>query len=219
MPGWTSTLRDFANAFPLPEINGMMFVPNQNDPMVDNSAYCAPFTLGAGQTVTFNVDNSPPPGGEPRTIGFWKNWTSCDGAGNQDPVLDETLDNSVIICVDTGEPGVWIGNVCVSTCEQAVSILDKRSYDVGLRGKKMASDSCYNAASQLLASKLNVLAGANQCTTLYDLQDETNGELVDENFSKSFYGSKPCAKRNSLLDTNAGLLDDYNNFRVGSACY
>ena len=42
-------------------------------------------------SVSFSIDNIPPPGGDARTIGFWKNWTSCDGNGNQDPVLYETL--------------------------------------------------------------------------------------------------------------------------------
>jgi hypothetical protein len=217
MPGWTSNLKGYTDAFPLPVINGTFFVPNSFDPLADNSIYCAPFILGAGETETFPVDNSPPPGGDPRTIGFWKNWTSCDGAGGQDPVLDETLALGINCSgnEESTDRGVWIGNVCVDTCEEAVSILDKRDYDIDLKGKKRASDACYNAASQLLASELNVLAQANQCQDLYDLQDETQEELVDEGFD----GSGKCAKRNSLLNTNAGELDDYNNFEDGAVCF
>ena len=81
MPGWTTSLA-LAPGY---------FVPSGNSQDADNSVYCIPFTLGAGDAVSFDVDNTPPPGGDARTIGFWKNWTSCDGHGNQDPVLDETL--------------------------------------------------------------------------------------------------------------------------------
>jgi hypothetical protein len=216
MPGWMSDIKDWENAFPLPVINGTFFVPNQNDPLVDNSIYCAPFTLAAGQTVNFQVDNSPPPGGDARTIGFWKNWTSCDGHGGQDPVLDETLALSPITCPDGG-PGIWIGTVCVDTCYEAVSLLDKREISEDLKGKKRASDACYNAASQFLASELNELAGARTCTDLMYLQVDTQTILVDKNFD----GDGKCVKGGPTarsLNDNAGDLDDYNNNEPGSVC-
>lgn len=218
MPGWTSDIKYWTDAFPLPVITSSMFVPNQNDPLVDNSIYCAPFTLDAGVTVNFRVDNEPPPGGDARTIGFWKNWASCTGGG-QDPVLDETLANSPITCADTGLRGIWIGDVCISECYQAVSILDKRVIDEGLRGKKLASDACYNAASQLLASELNELAGARTCTDLVNLQSSTQTNLHD----KGFEGDRKCItnKKDPIagyLNTDAGYLDDYNNNEPGSVC-
>jgi len=209
MPGWMSSVRDFANAFPLP-INGNFFVPNQNDPLVDNSVYCAPFELVAGATESFAVDNTPPPGGDARTIGFWKNWTSCDGHGSQDPVLDETL-----ALAPMGY--IWIGLVEVNTCYEAVSILDKREIAMNLKGKKRASDACYNAASQLLASELNELAGARSCPELATLQGATQDKLVQ----KSFDGDGKCVKGGphaQALNTFAGQLDDYNNNEPGSVC-
>jgi hypothetical protein len=207
MPGWMSSVKFFTDAFPLP-INGTFFVPNQNDPLVDNSVYCAPFTLAAGATENFFVDNSPPPGGDGRTIGFWKNWNSCTN-GNQDAVLDETLDDSLL-------NGIWIGLLFVDECEEAVLILDKRDTD----GKKQASDPCFNAASQLLASELNKEAGARTCTDLATLQQETQEALFDEEFlgNRCNLKKRQDAAVIQLLNTNAGLLDDYNNNETGSVC-
>ena len=77
MPGWMSSLRDEPGAFMLPaSAYGSFFVPNSTDPLVDNSVYCVPFTLDPGETESFVADNTPPPGGDARTIGFWKNWSS-----------------------------------------------------------------------------------------------------------------------------------------------
>jgi hypothetical protein len=118
---------------------------------------------------------------------------------------------------DSEARGVWIGEVCVDTCYEAVSILDKREIAEDLRGKKQASDACYNAASQLLASELNELAEARTCTDLVNLQSGTQTILVNENFD----GEGKCVKggpTGQALNTNAGYLDDYNNNEPGSVC-
>lgn len=147
----------------------------------DNSTYCIPFTLDAGGEFAITVNNTPPPDGDARTIGFWKNWTSCDGHGNQHDVLGDYL-YPATQCVD-GASGILIGDVCIDTCEDAVSILDKRSFD----GQKLASDACYNAASQLLAAQLNNLADAG-CPALIGLISETQAALIDAGFT----GEDPC---------------------------
>jgi hypothetical protein len=80
MPGWTTDLPG-------------AFVPGSNLPNPDNSVQCINFTPGDGQLLNFVVDNEPPPEVlSGRTIGFWKNWSSCKKShGKQEPVLDETL--------------------------------------------------------------------------------------------------------------------------------
>jgi hypothetical protein len=40
------------------------------------------YAIPTGGSITFQVDNRFP-GGEPRTIGFWKNWNTCTGGGQQ----------------------------------------------------------------------------------------------------------------------------------------
>lgn len=208
MPGWTTSLA-LAPGY---------FVPGGNSPDADNSVYCIPFTLGAGDAVSFDVDNTPPPGGDARTIGFWKNWTSCDGHGNQDPVLDDTL-ALANQCVDDGS-GILIGNVCVDVCEEAVSILDKRAISLNLDGQKLAGDACYNAASQMTAAKLNDLAGAG-CPALTSLISATQAALIDAGFDGTGACFNKKGKKGStaqLLIDYAGRLDDYNNNRAGAVC-
>ncbi|MEZ5450912.1 MAG: hypothetical protein R3E89_18750 [Thiolinea sp.] len=90
------------------------FVPGAaGDPTADNSTICVQIepALVAGETRVIEVDNTRPPGGDARTPGFWKNWSSCS-KGNQDDVLDQTLAGSSILDA-SGNRGFLIGEpVC-----------------------------------------------------------------------------------------------------------
>jgi hypothetical protein len=185
MPGWSNDLDGYTPDGEIPEGS-------------DNSTECVNFTLTAGETEVFRVNNEPPPGGDARTIGFWKNWTSCDGNGNQDPVLDETL-------VLAGG-SILIGDLVVDTCHEAVSILDKRD----LTGKKKASDPAFNLAAQLLAAKLNVVAGAATCPAVLTAIADAQARLDALNFNGVTHGTinKSLA---SQLNSLASTLDSYNN--------
>ena len=106
---------------------------------VDNSAVCVNFTVTAGELKTFTVDNTPPPGGDARTIGYWKTHASCSTTGaRKRPKLDQTL--------AAAEPtGIRIGDLVLhgstSTpntapdCLKATRILNKSRID---NGAKMA---------------------------------------------------------------------------------
>jgi len=77
MPGWNTNL---ASPFVL------------YDPGGSNSTVCTATSVTPGQARTLAVDNRPPPGGRPLTIGFWKNWASCASSSkNKKPVLDRTM--------------------------------------------------------------------------------------------------------------------------------
>jgi hypothetical protein len=212
-PGYTTDIKDWAGAYPLPQINGTYFVPNAIDPMVDNSIYCVDFTLGSCETVSFSVDNTPPPGGDARTPGYWKNWSECTGGGQED-VLGESIE-----CSDMGY--FPIGLVQVDECYEAVSILDMRQIAMNLKGKKMASDACYLLASKLLAAELNTTdcIGARDCPDLQALMTAAQQLLVDEGFdgtNNKCLRSKDAAYSDAI--DLAEELDDYLNNRPGSAC-
>ena len=134
LPGWMTTLGP-----PLYSVY---------NPSGDNSVVCTDFTVTAGQTKTFNLANTPPPGGMALTIGFWKNWSSCTG-GRQKPLLDQTL-------ASFAGGGTYVGNLFVNTCRIGVNVLSKSSSN----GSKAASSPAYNLAAQLLAVELNLKAGA-----------------------------------------------------------
>ena len=196
MPGWKTTL---SPVFPVFDQGG------------DNSTLCSDFTVGPGQTRSFAVDNTPPPGGLARTIGFWKNWASCAKSnGGQRPVLDQTL--------ALAEPsGITIGTLTLhgSTtkpsvapdCSKAVNLLNKSTID----GKtKKSSDAAFNLAAQLLAAKLNLVAGARACsgaTTGIAGAQALLASLHFDGLTHDHMSASQATQANSL----ATLLDKYNN--------
>lgn len=191
------------------------FVPESDLQTFDNSVICQNFAAQAGVTVTFNVNNTPPPEGDARTIGYWKNHASCSGSkGKQDPVTDKTLQAA-------GDPGIQIGLVdltdanpdvkVASSCKAAVQLLDKRD----TKGAKRASSPLFNLASQLTAAKLNIVANAGSCL-LADKAIEDGHDLLG---SVGFNGTlTPAAgypaltsQKAKIANALAGQLDDYNN--------
>jgi hypothetical protein len=189
MPGWRTSLSG-------------TFVPNSlNNPLVDNSTICINFTLAAGEQKLFTINNTPPPGGLARTIGFWKNWSSCSSSkGNQKPVLDQTL---------AAARGVLIGGLSVTDCKTAVSILNKSDVKTGA---KMASDPAYGLAAQLLAAKLNVVAGAGACTAASSAVSNGQSLLGAVGFTGTgSYAAKMSSTQGNQATTLAATLDRYNN--------
>lgn len=197
MPGWLTSLSP-------------TFVPNGSDPGADNSVRCADFTVNAGETKTFEVDNTPPPGGNARTIGFWKNWASCrQSRGHQEPVLDETL-------VAATPPGIKVGNFYLTTgdCRDAVNLLNKSTMTGGV---KKASDPLFNMTAQLVAAELNIVAGAASCSKVNTAIADANALLVKYGFTGDTYAG-PLSKADANLARNlATELDNYNN-NLPSAC-
>ncbi len=178
---------------------------------------CVTVTLGYGDVTTVAWTNTPPPGGDARTIGYWKNWSSCTG-GNQYTkalergMLDKTLDGNLPQTIATGFDALSSNDFTVSSCEVGVSILGKSDINTG---KKQASDACYNLAAQLLAAQLNYSAGAGQCAQVTQAITDAQ-KLLDQ---YHFDGSGACltnkdkahASDYSAANTLASLLDSYNN--------
>lgn len=195
MPGWSSTLGTFVPDSFIPP-DGL--APNPN---VDNSIVCVNFTVAAGETKTFTVDNSPPPGGRALTIGFWKNWSSCSG-GKQAPVLDQTL-----AAMPGG--GILFGDLFINTCLEATRILNKSTVNTG---KKMSSDPLYNMAAQLLAAQLNFQAGAGKCGAAITASNQALALLDKYNFNGTSSYTKVLSKADTTLANSlANTLDRYNN--------
>ena len=186
-PGWTTTLG--------PPLFSVF------NPSGDNSVVCTDFTVSAGQTRTFTVDNQAPPGGLALTIGYWKNWSSCSG-GRQKPVLDQTLAGA-----DPAGISVGLLTLHAGDCLKAVRILDKSRIDTG---KKQASDPAFNMAAQLLAAKLNVAAGAGQCAASAAAITAGQALLVAVQFDGITHLNLTAAQR-TLANSLGTTLDNYNN--------
>jgi len=211
MPGWLTTLGTF--------VPGSFNPPDgvAANPAVDNSILCGNFTVAAGETKVFTVDNSPPPGGRALTIGFWKNWASCKkSGGNQAPVLDQTMAkaeptgiqyDSLYLHGSTATPNV------APDCAKAVNLLSKQNFN----GVNQASDPLFNMAAQLIAAELNYTAGAYKCPLVTDAIAKANALLTKYSFNGTGYTGKLSASDASLANSLAKRLDDYNNNRA-SAC-
>ena len=189
--GWMTTLGP--NPFQL-TINGV------------NDHICTDFVAVAGSTTTFTVDNTPPPGGGARTIGYWKNHSSCKTSkGNQTPILDQTL-ASFPIASGQSTHGFYVGTLYVDTCKEAYALLDKTTLNL----KKVASDPEWNFASQYTAYLLNIQAGAAPNT--YAALAAANGQAIL--IAVGFDGINPkhlTTAQAAALNTYAGILDSYNN--------
>jgi hypothetical protein len=172
---------------------------------------CTDFTVASGETKTFSIDNTPPPGGRALTIGFWKNWASCAKSnGNQTPVLDQTL----LAAAVAGKP-ITIGTLVLdprvlgatTACKDAVAILSKST----LSGKNMASDPLFNMASQLLAADLNVATGAGVCSSAVNAINSAQALLVKYHFDGNTYSPKLTSADATLANSLATTLNNYNN--------
>lgn len=205
MPGWSTTLGGF--------VPDSYLSPGVPDPFADNSVQCVDFSVAAGATAVFEVDNSYPEG-DGRTIGFWKNWSACSG-GRQDWVLEETLHAAT-------PPGIQIGLVdlslasmptgCTQVGEWAVNLLAKSTIDTR---QKMAGNALFNMAAQLLGAQLNYAAGAYTCPAITAAMANAQAFLIANSFDGLSSG-----KKNSKTVTGAtaacanyyaGMFDAYNN--------
>jgi hypothetical protein len=166
--------------------------------------------LAYGDSKTLAWTNTPPPGGDARTIGYWKNWASCaSSGGNQyakavarnqfNKTLDGNLPQTIGLLILTADP---------TGCKNAVNILDKSD----LSGKKLASDPAFNLAAQLLAAQLNYTAGAKQCAAATANIANAQTLLAGVKFNGTgtyakALGNAGSAQANAL----ATKLDQYNN--------
>jgi hypothetical protein len=240
-PGWNTNLVG----------DGPLFVPNSMippalpNPNVVNLTVCADFTVQPGQTRTFTVDNSPPPGGRALTIGFWKNWASCansNGKG-QKPMLDLALGFASAnttnppggLVVSAQNPGIlwpnyasaWYlvlkGNPASTAnnirpapdCDKAVNLLNKSTID---GKKKMASDPLFNMTAQLVGAQLNRFMGAGiNGTTIMNIDRAVllNGKYK---FNGLTYSPKLTTADTNTANCLATQLDNYNNGNAVALC-
>jgi hypothetical protein len=207
LPGWTTSLSSISGSF----------IPSSNNPPFDNGVVCVNFTVDGDGNV-FEVNNHRPlTFGPARTIGYWKNWSSCSG-GKQSPVLDYVLSTfglsaPAVPTLPLPNPlpaitnGAYLGSSAqINTCSKATNILDKSTFG----GVKKASDPAYNMSAQLLAVKLNIQAGSNpRCIGPY--VTEADGILTAIGFTGSSIGTPPTSSQAARMNTLAGYFDRYNN--------
>ena len=202
----------------------LFFNPNAVDsPPQDLGTRCASIVLAYGDDRTLVVTNNPPPtpGGNARTIGYWKNWSSCaQSSGKQYDKAKQrgdwskTLDGNLPQQIgDLFLAGAAVTGGDSPDCLKAVNILNKTDI---VSGKKMASDAAYGLAAQLLAAKLSIQAGAdNTVCHITNLVADAQAFLANViNFTGTGSYLSGKAGQQALIDQAnfyANLLDKYNN--------
>jgi hypothetical protein len=184
-----------------------------------NDTRCVNFIVLPGETEAFSIDNQFP-GGEPRTIGYWKNWNSCTGGGQFDTAASLGGREAGVFTLDDilNFPGITIGLLTLGgdDCETAQLILDKRDIE---RGGKKASDPAYGLAAQLLAAMVNLSAGAETCAAVQTAVLDGQALLVSIGFDGTGDYLKPKGKNPNpdaaIANSLALTLDEYNN---GALC-
>jgi hypothetical protein len=164
------------------------------------------------------VTNTPPPGGGTRTIGYWKNWSSCaqSNGGQYDKAIakgmpEATLDNYL----GAGSTIYPLGDITLLSCTQAVNLLAKNAID----GSKRAGDPVYNMVAQLLGAKLNVAAQAGTCATLLTALGQAQTFLDNLGFlGTGSYKGVLSASDQTLVNGWAGIFGSYNEGTLGGGC-
>ena len=185
--------------------------------------YCTNVVLGVDDSKTVHfINRVPPPSGSTRTIGYWKNWSSCSqSSGGQ---YDKAIKNGTpqgTLDYYLGGAGITsiypIGSITTLTCNQAVNLLSKSN----INGKKMSGDPIYNMVAQLLGAKLNIASSAGSCTALNDALPLAQALLE----AIGFDGIKGYSNKNSLTTTQANLANSlaatfakYNEGTLGGGC-
>jgi hypothetical protein len=189
--------------------------PNANDPVPsDVGIRCFDFTVNPGETKHFEIHNDFP-GGDPRTIGYWKNWNRCTGGGQAANAAKNGGPAAGFFVLEDLLPQL-IGDFNVTSCLQAIKILGKQDQ----AGKSKSSDAAYELAAQLLAAKFNLAAGAETCQAVQDavVAGQALLDYINFNGSGDYLGSKVkgalLTKRAQALSL-ANTLDQYNN---GNLC-
>jgi hypothetical protein len=205
-------------------INGQIvppYNPHSFDPQRQHLGYhCIDIGFGTGYTLTpgdilsITVNNSFP-GGEPRTPGYWKNWSSCSGGGQYEKAVGENDPDNEFWTLDEllNDPGFMIGLLSLGEgqCEDGVNILDQRDIN---SGQKMANDSAYTLAMHLFAYELNQAAGACGSTTADSAGLAAQALLTEYGFDGmgDYLRPKGQTKNDYYYALElADILDDYNN--------
>ncbi|MEN8172869.1 MAG: Ig-like domain-containing protein, partial [Chloroflexota bacterium] len=196
-----------------------VYDPNYEPPpaIYTNDTRCVNFVIDVGETLNFQIDNQYL-GGEPRTIGYWKNWNTCTGGGQADTaaenggpaegwyILDDVLYNP---------PGMTVGTYTFPLedpgCEEGVAVLNKSDINTG---EKFAEDAAYNLAAQLVAANANLAVGAQTCEAVVNTVADAQALLVSIGFDGRGGYLRPVGYDKDTYDyanALAEILDFYNN--------
>jgi hypothetical protein len=180
-------------------------------PPEDLGVRCRDFSISPGQRRVLIVDNSRP-GGDPRTIGYWKNWNRCTGGNHAATAARNGGAAAGFFIVEDLVPQL-VGDLSVTGCQQAIRLLSKQDQ----AGRSRASDAGYELGAQFLAARFNLAAGAETCRPAQQavLGAQTLLDGIGFTGSGEYLGSRSKSANRPTALALAATLDRYNN---GSLC-
>lgn len=154
-------------------------------------------------------------GGEPRTSGYWLLWNTCT-EGNQAAVAKANGGRQAgwIVLDDLLEdPGILVGVLKVTSCEQGVNLLQARD----LLGADRPDDNAYILASQLMAAQLNLAIGSEYCPASDEAVSAAQLLLLELEFDgQGSYLGPPLASPD--LETAKLLAEQLASYNSGTLC-
>lgn len=187
----------------------LVYNPDQDSsPPQDLGNRCYDFNVDASGHIDVAVDNRYGGGGQ-RTPGYWKNWSTCTGGRQQYTAANNGGAAEGFYLIDDLLP-MTIGQLDITDCDTAVSLLDNRSTD---DGRKRADDPAYRLARALIAAQANIAADASSCADVTEAVIEANELLTDIGFdgTGSYLKGKRAKAKAAVATELAGFLDAYNN--------
>jgi len=191
--------------------------------------YCYNIVIPQGTQSYAIAVNNLTSGGSPRTIGYWKNWTVCGNANQAQTatknggaaagfyLLENLLPRIVRFGAFTTASAVCAVSVSPTlSTGTAMDVLSKNDTSGGNQG----GDAAYALASQLMAARANIWAGAAHSSTVDSaiLAGEALLEGLNNGAGFTDSGSYlPSSVKGSLANTRsqalslASTLDQYNN--------
>lgn len=148
-------------------------------------------------------------GGEPRTPGYWAAWNSC-AEGNQAEVAAANggAEAGWFLVDDfLAPPGVRAGDYAITTCEQALNVLQASDTSSAEKG----GDAAYPLAAHLLAAQLNMGVGAEFCPAAQEAVLAGHVLLASVGFDGTGDRIRPEHPDYDSALTLAEMLDLYNN--------
>lgn len=210
--GWSSRWRIDTTGDGLPDTDITAFAPDGVD-TADGAVRCVevgastPYAITPGGTVTLEVDNRLS-AGEPRTPGYWKTHSTCTDGGQARKAAGGGDETTPLLDTFLGDPGIGWGSFSVTTCEDAVALLDQRDLDTD---RKRANDAARTLAMHLLAAQLNTVAGARVCTEAQEAIAAGQELLARVDFDGTGQYLRPRDDGYDDALELAATLDAYNN--------
>jgi hypothetical protein len=152
-------------------------------------------------------------GGDPRSPGYWALWNTCAEDNRADVAAANGGRAAGWVLMDDllAEPGIQIGDLPVTTCEDGLALLQRRGGEGG-----QTDEIVYDLAAQLLATELNLNLGAETCPIAEEAV--LGGHIILAEIGFDGAGSYGSAVSDDLAESIPRFVELLAGYNSGSLC-